>query len=227
MTSAISCCPNHHEDEAEFHSPRIVQPEYIPPSIIVEHILPFLDRDTYDNCIVINKEVFNASKVVSLPPWPQICKALNSGISYVEFSPSSQAVACSRTDGVICLWRKDGRQSTLEGHSSEVLSIAFSPTEHVLASGSVDCTVRIWFLKELIPTGNVVVLKGHKRAVHSLHFFPNSNILASSAHERMIRLWDLSTSSCIGQIEQPDIIESLSVSPDGQLLASATWDGTV
>lgn len=200
---------------------------YIPPSIIVEHILPFLDRETYDKCIVINKEVLNVSTNVSHRPWPQICKELHGSISRVTFSPSSQALACSQNDGTIYLWRNDGRRFILKGHRLEILSLSFSPDEHALVSGSVDCTIRVWFLENLCPTGKVAELKGHNRPVHSLQFFPNANILASSGHERMIRLWDLSTSSCIGKLEHPDVIESLAVSSDGNFLALAAWDGTI
>ena len=41
--------------------------------------------------------------------------------------------------------------STLEGHSEAVLSVAFSPDGSMLASGSGDCTVRVWDLNTETP----------------------------------------------------------------------------
>ena len=47
---------------------------------------------------------------------------------------------------------------SLKGHSSYVNSVAFSPTEHVIATGSADGTVKLWDAK----TGEQLAsLQGH------------------------------------------------------------------
>jgi WD40 repeat protein len=231
-TSIRSTLTDRCHEESLLPSSPAATPHYlsIPPSIIVEYILPFLDRATYDDCILANKEVFETSKTVSFPPWPQKCLQVGSEVSCVAFSSSNKAVACGCENGAVFLWQnRTGHRITLKGHEMEVLNIVFSPTEHVLASGSVDCTVRLWFLKkeDLTPTGEITIFRGHENPVHSISFLPNSDILASSSHERMIRLWNVSTSKRVGRIPHPDKVESLSVSPDGKLVASATWEGTV
>jgi WD40 repeat protein len=35
-------------------------------------------------------------------------------------------------------------QQTLKGHSNLVESVAFSPNSRLLASGSFDCTIKLW-----------------------------------------------------------------------------------
>jgi len=39
---------------------------------------------------------------------------------------------------------------TLEGHTDYVLSVAFSPAEKLLASGSGDHTIKLWDISDLL-----------------------------------------------------------------------------
>ena len=201
---------------------------HIPPSIVAAHILPFLERETYDSCITSCKEVWHASKVVSLPPWPKLCKTYKSGISAIAFAPSGKAFACGQDDGSICLWTVSGQQRTLQNHQSKILTLEFSPNEDCLASGSVDCSICIWPLQNLLPTPSaLLLLTGHCQPVHSLSFFPDGT-LASACHDKSIRLWDTKTGECkIRRLEDTESIESISVTSSGNLLSTASWDGTI
>jgi WD40 repeat protein len=195
--------------------------------IIVDNILPFLDRATYDNCVIANKEVWEMSQAASTPPWPQTCFNIESGVSYVAFSTCGQAVVCGCDDGVVYLWTKSGRRTTLKGHGSPISSLAFSPTGDTLVAGCENGFIRIWSLEKLVPTGNESVLKGHEAPVHSLSFIPKTNVLISGGRETSAHLWDLSTKRRISSISHPDKIESITVAPSGDIFASATWEGTV
>jgi WD40 repeat protein len=54
---------------------------------------------------------------------------------------------------------------TLEGHQSEVFSLAFDPHGGMLASGRIDGTVMLWEAR----SGNLPrTLKGHQCAVYSV-----------------------------------------------------------
>jgi WD40 repeat protein len=197
----------------------------LPPSIIVEHVIPFLDRDTYNNCVIANKEILNASKRVTTPPWPQKCIRVGPGVSSTKFSPNGGFLACGCHDGTARIWRRNnGQRTVLHGHESEVISLAFSPNEKLLATGSNDCTVCLWHLD---CSTCVAVLKGHNSPVLSLSFSPDGKILASNGREKMVRLWSIPSGHCTELIEHSENLESVAYSPDGQTLASVTWNGVV
>lgn len=74
----------------------------------------------------------------------------------------------------------------LEGHTKDVLSLAWKRDGKTLASGAADNTVRLWD----IPSGNSLgVLAGHKGPVYSVAWAPDGKTLASGASDNTIRLW--------------------------------------
>ncbi|KAG7336547.1 myosin heavy-chain kinase [Nitzschia inconspicua] len=188
---------------------------WFPSSLVVENVLPFLDRATYENIICLNKEIHQSVKEspILLPPWPEkVLLKHSSRVTCVAFSSSSRAVACGCDDGSVFLWkRRNGERMRLERDNSNAfasvaaLSIVFSSDEKYLAMGSVDTSIYLWKLGEDFC----------------------SNILASAGHDTFVNLWNVSTPSHLGTVNHPEKVESIAVSPDGESLASSTWDGTV
>lgn len=112
---------------------------------------------------------------------------------------------------------------SLSGHGGAVLSASWSPRhEHVLASGSVDGTVRIWDVRRaggaigmldledslglyyngLLGTdssGTQIIrrsrlsAKAHAAPVNGLAWTDDGNYIVSAGHDRRIRVWDAAT----------------------------------
>ncbi|CAD8141537.1 unnamed protein product [Paramecium octaurelia] len=88
------------------------------------------------------------------------------------------------------------QKAKLDGHSSTVFSISYSPDGTTLASGSFDTSIRLWDVK----TGQLKAkLDGHSNTVSSVNFSPDGNTLASGSDDNSIRLWNVQTSKEILQ----------------------------
>jgi serine/threonine protein kinase len=116
---------------------------------------------------------------------------------------------------------------TLTGHTDWVNSVSFSPDGRLLASGSVDKTIKLWRVSD----GALVrTLTGHTGDVLSVSFSPDGSLLASGSGygDRTIKLWRVSDGSLVRTLKgYTSWVRSVSFSPDGRLLASGSNDKTI
>ena len=117
--------------------------------------------------------------------------------------------------------------AVLAGHADEVHSVAFSRDGKILASGSLDGTVRLWDAATHRQIGSP--LTGHTGGVNSVAFSPDGKILASGSDDDTVRLWDAATHRQIGTplTGHTEVVNSVAFDPKRQLLASGSDDGTV
>jgi len=119
---------------------------------------------------------------------------------------------------------------SIAAHTARIFSVAISPDGAMVASGSIDNTIKLWNLK----TGTgLATLNGHKRAVWALAFSPDGKTLASGSGDHTVRLWNVPRRREVAILRRfagsnPGIsgeIRSLSFSPDGNTLAVVTEGG--
>jgi tetratricopeptide (TPR) repeat protein len=115
----------------------------------------------------------------------------------------------------------------LQGHTTTVTSVVFSPDGQRLAEASYDKTIHLREARSGKPLGPP--LQGHTSVVTSVAFSPDGQRLASASEDRTVRLWDARSGQPLGQPLQGHTGNVLSVafSPDSQRLASASEDKTV
>ncbi|KAG2059905.1 WD40 repeat-like protein [Suillus hirtellus] len=132
-------------------------------------------------------------------------------------------------DGSIRQWTKDGepleRPWTSDGGA--VPSIAISPDESMVMSGSTDGKLRLWNIRE----GSVVgdPWEGHESSVWCIEWSPNAREIASGSSDGTIRRWDPDT----GRQIAPPIetghgwVCAVRYSPQGDKLTSGGKDKVI
>jgi WD40 repeat protein len=114
------------------------------------------------------------------------------------------------------------------GHTAAVMAVDVSPDSSLIASASIDKTIRLWQRDGIA----AATLKGHQGAVRSVKFSHDGKILASASEDGTIKLWKQEGTNGQWRILKTFKGHTASVwgvafSPDGQFLASAGWDRTV
>jgi WD40 repeat protein/energy-coupling factor transporter ATP-binding protein EcfA2 len=115
----------------------------------------------------------------------------------------------------------------LIGHRDQVRDAAFSPDGAIVATASLDRTIRLWNAATGKPRGRP--LRGHSAGVRAIAFSPDGRMLASGSDDRTVRLWDAATGEPRGRPlrghTQP--VTDVAFSPDGKTVVSGSEDRTV
>jgi WD40 repeat protein len=108
-------------------------------------------------------------------------------------SPDGTRRAMGGGDGVVRLLDAETEQETarLFGHIRGVTAVAFSPDGALLASGSLDRTIRLWEVDALADQPALRVLTGHSAGVTAVAFSADGRRLATGAFDGTILIWPL------------------------------------
>jgi cytochrome c len=116
-----------------------------------------------------------------------------------------------------------GAQAQLRGHGGPVRALAISPDGTESISGSFDTSAIRWSLTK---NSAEQVLRFHEGAVNAVAFLADGR-LASSGEDGRIAIWRPGEPRPTAVLEgHSGPVVALALSPDGALLASASWDRT-
>ena len=108
----------------------------------------------------------------------------------------------------------------LQGHTSPVYSVAWSPDGKSIATAAFDNTVRLW---DVAGRKEIKKFDGHTKLVLSVAISPNGKQILSGSQDNTAKIWDwpvLSPSKTMGG--HPGPVQALAVKPDGKLVAAAS-----
>ncbi|XP_077234966.1 transducin family protein / WD-40 repeat family protein [Tasmannia lanceolata] len=89
-------------------------------------------------------------------------------------------------------------KAIVAAHDKDINSLAVSPNDNLVCSGSQDRTACVWRLPNLV---SVVVLRGHKRGIWSVEFSPVDQCVITSSGDKTIKIWAISDGSCLKTFE--------------------------
>ena len=152
----------------------------------------------------------------------------------LAFDPSGRFLASASNDGHVIVWdmRKSDKVAAdldLTGSGDDglvyALAVAFTHDGTALVSSDDHGNVYIhntadWSRRRIISTGRTDLI--------SLSISPTDRRIATASSEGPLDVWDADSGQHIASIaEYQNKLKRVRFSPDGRLLAAATWDGLV
>ncbi|PTM51415.1 WD-40 repeat-containing protein [Phreatobacter oligotrophus] len=144
-------------------------------------------------------------------------------LSFPRFRRLSTSVAMALAAAALALAAPAAAQE-MRGHGGPVRALAVAPDGRLALSGSFDSSAILWDIEQGLA---VTVLRGHDSSVNAVAALPDGRF-ATAGEDGRILLWRIGRAEPEARpVTHEAPVAALALSPDGQRLASASWDGTV
>lgn len=134
----------------------------------------------------------------------QLSHEVPTSVAPAQPTPGPQSPASSESSAPL---------RVLGGHTASVVSLAFSPDGHTLASGSDDDTIKLW---DPVSGREIRTLTGHDGYVTSVTFSKNGQALAAASASGTIKIWNPTSGDLLDTVSgREEWFISIAFSPDG------------
>ncbi len=146
----------------------------------------------------------------------RLIKAPGKQIGAVHFMPDRKTLVVADEKNLYLINTKGKVLKKLGGHLGIILDMCVSSDGKIIASSSLDNTVRLWR-----PDGSLLktLLIKNDRVIN-LSFSPNGNLLVGGTSEKAIYFWDRNGNLLTTLFGHKDAVFRVLFSPDSKILAS-------
>ena len=185
-----------------------------------------------DGNLVLTASDDGTAGIWSLEPagGPVPLRGHQKGVNWAGFSPAGDRIVTASNDGTARVWRVRTSSEPIEfrGHTENVLRVAFSADGKRLATAAIADAVRVW------PTDGSfepMVLEAIKGVPQALLLLDDGYRVASVSDEdenKTVHVWSQrGPGKSIDLQGHTDRVFYVAFSPNGELVASGSRDGTV
>ena len=144
----------------------------------------------------------------------------------LRYDRTGDVIGCANAD--MCARVLDAQSLTqtqvLRGHHGWVRSLAFSPDNRMIATGSWDGRLTIWAVRDW----NLTVSYDLGDRINAVTFTPDSSKIICAGYDTRIRILDVATGSLAAELHgHTESIRSIAIDPTGTFLVSASLDKTI
>jgi len=154
------------------------------------------------------------------------------GALAIAFSPDSLQFATSPDRYSLKIWDVEKIKEIqllyqiYTTFTGAISSMAYAPNSTILATGTYEGEIGLWDTAK----GALIRTLQNDGVVESVSFSRDSSVLASgeSFSDSAIRLWDVETGLILNTLRGfANGVQKIAFAPNGQILASASYDGTI
>ncbi|MFM9944627.1 MAG: hypothetical protein ACKVQB_05285 [Bacteroidia bacterium] len=121
-------------------------------------------------------------------------------VTSLDFNADGSAIVCGTSEGNFKIFnRLDKTILTISAHTSSITMVKFSPKDNIIASSSLDGTVKLWNMDT--PDEQPIVFEEHDSWVWAIAFSPDGSQLASCGKDKTVRTYSIQTPKMVKIIE--------------------------
>ncbi|MGB8491321.1 MAG: hypothetical protein WCE64_09700, partial [Bacteroidales bacterium] len=144
------------------------------------------------------------------------------GLRLAEYALSLDTTNKTIKQNILSIYSDNNLYSAVEKHSGIINSVAFSPDNSKVLTGSEDGIIRLWDLKE----NAKVSFDGHPSNITSVSFSPDGQKILSASFDGTAKLWTLTGKQLLILKGHNNIVTSAAFSPDGRKIITGSLDNT-